>query len=168
MDWVLKESQIALKKKKFVFYQDSLDPYKLKVGKFYSLANESGDYDRFVRELTAEEKTEFSALNLEYKVLNYDTKYIITTEGSQDESIDTLSIQADENDSVYFTEGWTNSLNLDQSNRWTYVANNFYYEDVVFLVRQKATDNTVQSAAICFQANIDFREQGVQDNPVVY
>ena len=28
---------------KFVFYQDSLDPYTLKVGKFYSQANESGE-----------------------------------------------------------------------------------------------------------------------------
>ena len=161
-------SSDTFQEEKFVFYQDSSNPYNLEVGKYYSQANSNGGYDYLVRELTEDEKTEFSALNLEYKVLNYDTKYIITTEGSQDESIDTLSIQADENDSVYFTEGWTNSLNLDQSNRWTYVANNFYYEDVVFLVRQKATDNTVQSAAICFQANIDFREQGVQDNPVVY
>lgn len=48
------------------------------------------------------------------------------------------------------------------------VANNFYNEDVIFLVRQKATDNTVQSEAICFQVNIKYREQGVQDNPVVY
>lgn len=78
-----------------------------------------GGYDYLVRELTEDEKTEFSALNLEYKVLNYDTKYIITMEGSQDKSIDTLSIQADENDSVYSTEGWTDSLILDQSNRWT-------------------------------------------------
>ena len=149
-------------------FQDSSNPYNLKVGKYYSQANSNGGYDYLVRELTEDEKTEFSALNLEYKVLNYDTKYIITMEGSQDTSIDTLSIQADENDSVYFTEGWTDSLNLDQSNHWTYVANNFYYEDVIFLVRQKATDNTVQSEAICFQAPIESREQGVQDNPDVY
>lgn len=161
-------SSDTFQEEKFVFYQDSSNPYNLKVGKYYSQVNSNGGYDYLVRELTEDEKTEFSALNLEYKVLNYDTKYIITMEGSQDKSIDTLSIQADENDFVYFTEGWTDSLNLDQSNRWTYVANNFYNEDVIFLVRQKATDNTVQSEAICFQANIEFREQGVQDNPVVY
>lgn len=158
-------SSDTFQEEKFIFYQDSSNPYNLKVGKYYSQANSNGGYDYLVRELTEDEKTEFSALNLEYKVLNYDTKYIKTTEGSQDTSIDTLSIQADENDSVYFTEGWTDSLNLDQSNHWTYVADNFYYEDVIFLARQKATDNTVQSEAICFQANIDFREQ---DNPVVY
>lgn len=158
-------SSDTFQEEKFVFYQDSSNPYNLKVGKYYSQPNSNGGYDYLVRELTEDEKTEFSALNLEYKVLNYDTKYIITMEGSQDKSIDTLSIQADENDSVYSTEGWTDSLILDQSNRWTYVANNFYNEDVIFLVRQKATDNTVQSEAICFQANIEFR---VQDNPVVY
>ena len=161
-------SSNTFQEEQFIFYQDSSNPYNLKVGKYYSQANSNGGYDYLVRELTEDEKTEFSALNLEYKVLNYDTKYITTVEGSQDESIDTLSIQADENDSVYFTEGWTDSLNLDQSNHWTYVANNFYYEDVIFLVRQKATDNTVQSEAICFQAPIESREQGVQDNPDVY
>ena len=153
-------SSDTFQEEQFVFYQDSSNPYNLKAGKYYSQANSNGGYDYLVRELTEDEKTEFSALNLEYKVLNYDTKYIMEgsqdeSEGSQDEIIDTLSIQADENDSVYFTEGWTDSLNLDQSNRWTYVASNFYYEDVIFLVRQKATDNTVLFMRVLFLMTIN-------------
>lgn len=143
---------------KFVFYQDSSNPYKFKVGKFYSQASESGGYDRFVRELTAEEETQFSEFDLEYKVVNYTQKYITTVEDSEDEIIADLEITSDENDSVYFTEGWTDSLNLDQSNRWTYKNSGYYYECVIFLVRLKATDDTVQSEAIYFLVNIDSKE----------
>ena len=142
----------------FVFYNDSSNPYNLKVGKFYSQANESGGYDRFVRELTTEEETQFSEFNLEYKVVNYTPKYITTVEGSEDENIATLEITSDENDSIYSTEGWTDSLNLDQSNRWIYKNSGYYYECVIFLVRLKATDDTVQSEAIYFVVNIGSKE----------
>lgn len=143
---------------KFVFYQDSLDPYEFKVGKFYSLANESGDYDRFVRELTAEEETQFSEFDLEYKVVNYTPKYITTVEGSEDENIATMEITSDENDAVYSTEGWTDSLSLSESNLWIYTNTGFYYEYVIFLVRLKATDDTVQSEATCFEVYIGSEE----------
>ena len=143
---------------KFVFYQDSSNPYNIKVGKFYSQANESGGYDRFVRELTAEEKTQFSEFDLEYKVVNYTPKYITTIEGSEDEIIDTLEITSDENDSIYSTEGWTDSLSLNESNLWTYTNTGFYYEYVIFLVRLKATDDTVQSEALCFEVGIGSEE----------
>ena len=143
---------------KFVFYQDSSNPYILKVGKFYSQANESGGYDRFVRELTAEEETQFSEFDLEYKVVNYTPKYITTVEGSEDEIIDTLEITSDENDSIYSTEGWTDSLSLNESNRWIYKNTGYYYEYVIFLVRLKATDDTVQSEAMCFEVFISSEE----------
>ena len=143
---------------KFVFYQDSLDPYEFKVGKFYSLANESGDYDRFVRELTAEEETQFSEFDLEYKVVNYTPKYITTVEGSEDENIATLEITSDENDAIYSTKGWTDSLSLNESNRWIYKNTGYYYEYVIFLVRLKATDDTVQSEAMCFEVFISSEE----------
>ena len=143
---------------KFVFYQDSLDPYTLKVGKFYSQANESGDYDRFVRELTEEEETQFSKFDLEYKVVNYTPKYITTVEGSEDENIATMEITSDENDDVYSTEGWTDSLSLSESNLWVYTNTGFYYEYVIFLVRLKATDDTVQSEATCFEVYIGSEE----------
>ena len=148
-------------KEKFVFYQDSLDPYKLKVGKFYSLANESGgsiSYDRFVRELTAEEETQFSEFDLEYKVVNYTPKYITTVEGSKDEIIADLEIISDENDAVYSTEGWTDSLSLSKSNLWIYTNAGLYYKSVIFLVRLKATDDTVQSEALYFEVNIGTEE----------
>ena len=146
---------------KFVFYQDSSNPYKLKVGKFYSQANESGEsisYDRFVRELTEEEKTQFSEFDLEYKVVNYTPKYITTVEGSEDEIIDTLEITSDENDAVYSTEGWTDSLSLSESNLWTYTNTGFRYKNMIFLVRLKATDDTVQSEAMCFEVYIGSEE----------
>ena len=139
---------------KFVFYQDSSNPYNLKVGKFYSQANESGGYDRFVRELTAEEETQFSEFDLEYKVVNYTPKYITTVEGSEDENIATSEIISDENDAIYSTKGWTDSLSLNESNLWIYTNTGFYYEYVIFLVRLKATYDTVQSEAICFEVYI--------------
>ena len=143
---------------KFVFYQDSSDPYSIKVGKFYSQANESGGYDRFVRELTEEEKIQFSEFDLEYKVVNYTSKYITTVEGSEDEIIADLEITNDENDSIYSTKGWTDSLSLGKSNLWTYKNTGYYYECVIFLVRLKATDDTVQSEATYFEVNIGSEE----------
>lgn len=146
---------------KFVFYQDSSNPYNLKVGKVYSQANESGDsisYEHFVRELTAEEEIQFSEFDLEYKVVNYTPKYITTVEGSEDEIIATMEITSDENDAVYSTEGWTDSLGLSESNLWTYTNTGFYYEYVIFLVRLKATDDTVQSEAMCFEVYIGSEE----------
>ena len=143
---------------KFVFYQDSSNPYNLKVGKFYSQANESGDYDRFVRELTAEEETQFSEFDLEYKVVSYTPKYITTVEGSEDENIATMEITSDENDAVYSTEGWTDSLSLSESNLWSYTNAGLYYKSVIFLVRLKATDDTVQSEALYFEVNIGTEE----------
>ena len=143
---------------KFVFYKDSSNPYNLKVGKFYSQANESGNYDRFVRELTAEEKTQFSEFDLEYKVVNYTSKYITTVEGSENENIATLEIASDENDAIYSTKGWTDSLSLSKSNLWIYTNTGSYYECMIFLVRLKATDDTVQSEAMCFEVYIGSEE----------
>lgn len=146
---------------KFVFYQDSSNPYNLKVGKFYSQANESGEsisYDRFVRELTAEEETQFSEFDLEYKVVNYTSKYITTVEGSEDENIATMEITSDENDAVYSTEGWTDRLSLSKSNLWSYTNAGVCYKSVIFLVRLKATDDTVQSKAMCIEFSISSEE----------
>lgn len=143
---------------KFVFCQDSSNPYKLKVGKSYSQANESGDYDLFVRELTEEEETQFSKFDLEYKVVNYTSKYITTVEGSEDENIATMEITSDENDAIYSTKGWTDSLSLSKSNLWTYTNAGFYYKYVIFLVRLKAADDTVQSEALCFEVYIGSEE----------
>ena len=151
----------APEEEKFVFCQDSLDPYDLKVGKVYSQPNESGEslvYDLFVRELTAEEETQFSEFDLEYKVVNYTSKYITTVEGSEDEYIDTMEITSDENDAIYSTKGWTDSLSLSKSNLWTYTNAGFYHKYVIFLVRLKAADDTVQSEALCFEVYIGSEE----------
>ena len=151
----------APEEEKFVFCQDSLDPYDLKVGKVYSQPNESGEslvYDLFVRELTAEEETQFSEFDLEYKVVNYTSKYITTVEGSEDENIATMEITSDENDAVYSTEGWTDRLSLSKSNLWSYTNAGVCYKSVIFLVRLKATDDTVQSKAMCIEFSISSEE----------
>lgn len=151
----------APEKEKFVFYQDSSNPYTVKVGRVYSLKNESGEslgYDIFVRELTAEEVTQFSKFDLEYKVVSYTSKYITTVEGSEDEYIDTMEITNDENDAIYSTKGWTDSLSLSKRNLWTYTNAGLKYENVIFLVRLKATDDTVQSKALCFEVPIGTEE----------
>ena len=146
---------------KFVFYNDSSNPYNLKVGKFYSQANESGGYDRFVRELTEEEETQFSEFDLEYKVVAYNSKYMILHEDN--ESVDVSSIENDENDCVYNARGWTNQLNLNQNYIWKYESNDWKYESVIFLIRQKADKNTVQSRAFCYENIIDMVEISQQN-----
>ena len=146
---------------KFVFYNDSSNPYNLKVGKFYSQANESGGYDRFVRELTEEEETQFSEFDLEYKVVAYNSKYMILHEDN--ESVDVSSIENDENDCVYNARGWTNQLNLNQNYIWEYESNDWKYESVIFLIRQKADENTVQSRAFCYENIIDMVEISQQN-----
>ena len=95
---------------------------------------------------------------MEYKVVNYTPKYITTVEGSEDENIADLEITNDENDAVYSTKGWTDSLSLSESNLWIYTNAGLYYKSVIFLVRLKATDDTVQSEALYFEVNIGTEE----------
>ena len=136
---------------RYAFYQDSADPYKIGIGKFDSEATteEESINGKFKYELKAitseEENAMFAKLNLEYKVMNYDSTYINSLDGN--ESIDTLSIQSDENDSVYVTRDWTNVLNPNQTKLWSYESSGLEYESIVFLIRQKADENTVQSRA---------------------
>ncbi len=141
---------------KFVFYQDNDNPYKISVGKYYT---PEGSNDVIVRELTEEEKQEVSSLNLEYKVVTYNSKYIILHEDN--ESVDVSSIEYDENDGVYNTRGWTKQLN--QNYIWEYESNNWKYESVIFLIRQKADKNTVQSRAFCYENVIDMVEISQQN-----
>ena len=95
---------------------------------------------------------------MEYKVVNYTSKYITTVEDSEDEIIATMEITSDENDAIYSTKGWTDSLSLSERNLWTYKNTGYYYECVIFLVRLKATDDTVQSEALCFEVYIGSEE----------
>lgn len=141
---------------KFVFYQDNNNLYKISVGRYYT---PEGSDDVIVRELTEEEKQEVSSLNLEYKVVTYNSKYIILHEDN--ESVDVSSIEYDENDGVYNTRGWTKQLN--QNYIWEYESNNWKYESVIFLIRQKADKNTVQSRAFCYENVIDMVEISQQN-----
>ncbi len=95
---------------------------------------------------------------MEYKVVNYTPKYITTVEGSEDENIATMEITSDENDSIYSTKGWTDSLSLRESNLWSYTNAGVCYKSVIFLVRLKATDDTVQSEVMCFEVRIGTEE----------
>lgn len=131
---------------KFVFYQDNVNRYKISVGKYYT---PEGSDDVRVRELTEEEKQEVSSLNLEYRVVNYDEKYVQNRDGV--ENIDDSLIVNEENDAVYSTVGWKNfddSIIPNESNLWGYAGENWNYKALVVLVRQKATDDTLQSEAM--------------------
>ena len=113
-----------------------------------------------MKALTSEkENAMFTELNLEYKVVTYNSKYIILHEDN--ESVDVSSIEYDENDGVYNTRGWTKQLN--QNYIWEYESNNWKYESVIFLIRQKADKNTVQSRAFCYENVIDMVEISQQN-----
>lgn len=145
------------KEERYAFYNENNDPYNIKIGKFHSEENSNGYFDYILCALSVEEEaTILTELNLEYKVLNYNQNYINSIEGH--ENIDMLSIESDENDSVYITQDWTNELNLNPTKLWEYENNGFKYESIVFLARQKADENTVQSRAICFECLISFEE----------
>ena len=99
--------------------------------------------------MTEEEKQEVSSLNLEYRVVNYDEKYVQNRDGV--ENIDVSLIVNEENDAVYSTVGWKNfddSIIPNESNIWEYADENWNYKGLVVLVRQKATDDTLQSEAM--------------------
>lgn len=153
------------KEERYAFYSDSADQYNIKIGKFYT--EENNDENNFkyryeIKALTSEEENAvFTELNLEYKVLTYNSKYMVLYEGN--ESVDVSSIENDENDCVYNTRGWTNQLNLNQNYIWTYESNDWKYESVFFLIRQKADENTVQSRAFCYENLIDMVEISQQN-----
>ena len=154
------------KEERYAFYRDSADPYNIKIGKFYSEENteenNNGEFKYELKALTSEEENAvFTELNLEYKVVTYNSKYMILHEDN--ESVDVSSIENDENDCVYNTRGWTNQLNLNQNYIWKYESNDWKYESVIFLIRQKADENTVQSRAFCYENVIDMVEISQQN-----
>lgn len=139
---------------RFVLYKDSVNPYILHVGKYSSKQKvESDMYDLSISELTAEEQAEFDALNLEFKVVNYNEKYLMKnssdSEGETYTSIDAMSIENDENDAIYTTEGWSDQLIMSENNVWEYNSSSTQtVKEIVILVRQKADENTIQSPAM--------------------
>ena len=154
------------KEERYAFYRDSADPYNIKIGKFYSEENteenNNGEFKYELKALTSEEENAvFTELNLEYKVVTYNSKYMILHEDN--ESVDVSSIENDENDCVYSTRGWTNQLNLNQNYIWEYESNGWKYESVIFLIRQEADENTVQSKAFCYENIIDMVEISQQN-----
>ena len=154
------------KEERYAFYRDSADPYNIKIGKFYSEENteenNNGEFKHELKALTSEEENAvFTELNLEYKVVTYNSKYMILHEDN--ESVDISSIENDENDCVYNTRGWTNQLNLNQNYIWEYESNGWKYESVIFLIRQEADENTVQSRAFCYENIIDMVEISQQN-----
>lgn len=152
---------------KFVFYKDSSNPFLLHIGKYSSLHNgESGEnslYYLSILELTDEEQTEFNDLGLEFKVLSYDPKYVLEQTGEENgeqvnyQYIDSLSIESRENNAVYLTNGWSDNLNISAGKIWQYnYSPTESRKDIVFLVRQKVTSNSVQSPVVCINYTISY------------
>lgn len=138
-------------KKRFVFYYHKSNPRIVKIGIPASAWDESEKmYRHYIRELTEEEKATVASLGLEYKVIPYNEKYLKKhDEGGK--SVDGDLLEREENFGKPSVNGWTSMLNLQESHVWEVMPNDaMRVKGFVFLVRQKATKDAVQSQAIAF------------------
>lgn len=138
----------------FVFYKDSTNPYTLNIGKYMLNDEETAT---IVRELTAPEQIEVDSFDLEYKIVNPKEAYFERYENNSYsyERVKFESIEEDENLATYLQEGWSDDLDLENAQKWTYIDMDGYKnEELYFLIRQKATDNRTHSSAFCISYTI--------------
>ena len=137
--------------KRFVFYYHKSNPRIVKIGVPASDWDESEKmYRHYIRELTEEEKATVAGLGLEYKVISYNERYLKNhDDGGKSVYGDLLELE--ENEGKPSVNGWTSMLNLQESHVWEVMPNDaMRVKGFVFLVRQKATKDAVQSQAIAF------------------
>lgn len=130
-----------------VFYFDIYNPMDVKLGILTTEEIEDG-YLFNIKALSTEEQIRVSLLNLEYKVKPFDDEYLI--ESSSERYINTY-FHSLEDKLGPSTDGWSSSLILKQEDLWTFMGT--IEEEVkyfVFMVRQKANEDVVQSQAIPF------------------
>ena len=137
--------------KKFVFYYHESNPRIVKIGVPASTWDESEKmYRHYIRELTEEEKATVAGFGLEYKVIPYNEKYLITHDDGGT-SVNGSFLEQEENEGKPSTYGWTSMLNLQESHVWEFMPNDaMRVKGFVFLVRQRATKDAVQSQAMAF------------------
>lgn len=137
--------------KKFVFYYHESNPRIVKIGVPASTWDESEKmYRHYIRELTEEEKATVAGFGLEYKVIPYNEKYLKTHDDGGT-SVNGSFLEQEENEGKPSVYGWTSMLNLQESHVWEFMPNDAMRVKVfVFLVRQRATKDAVQSQAMAF------------------
>lgn len=139
---------------RFVFYYQESNPRVVKIGVPASTWDESEKmYRHYIRELTEEEKATVAGFGLEYKVIPYNEKYLKTHDDGG-KSVNGSFLEQEENEGKPSMNGWTSMLNLQESHVWEFIPNDaMRVKGFVFLVRQKATKDAVQSQAMAFRYN---------------
>ena len=139
---------------RFVFYYQEGNPRVVEIGVPASAWDESEKmYRHYIRELTEEEKATVAGFGLEYKVIPYNEKYLKTHDDGG-KSVNGSFLEQEENEGKPSVYGWTSMLNLQESHVWEFMPNDeMRVKGFVFLVRQKATKDAVQSQAMAFRYN---------------
>ena len=139
---------------RFVFYYQESNPRVVKIGVPASTWDESEKmYRHYIRELTEEEKATVAGFGLEYKVIPYNERYLKNHDDGG-KSVDCDLLEREETEGKPSMYGWTSMLNLQESHVWEFIPNDaMRVKGFVFLVRQKATKDAVQSQALAFWYN---------------
>lgn len=147
---------------RLVFYYQESNPRVVKIGVPASTWDESEKmYRHYIRELTEEEKATVAGFGLEYKVIPYNEKYLKTHDDGG-KSVNGSFLEQEENEGKPSVYGWTSMLNLQESHVWEFMPNDeMQVKGFVFLVRQKATNDAVQSQALAFWYNYSRERVGV-------
>ena len=147
--------------KKFVFYYHKSNPRIVEIGVPASTWDESEKmYRHYIRELTEEEKATVAGFGLEYKVIPYNEKYLKTHDDGV-KSVNGSFLEQEENEGKPSVYGWTSMLNLQESHVWEFMPNDaMQVKGFVFLVRQKATKDAVQSQTLAFWYNYNWEIVG--------
>ena len=147
---------------RFVFYYQESNPRVVKIGVPASTWDESEkQYRHYIRELTEEEKATVAGFGLEYKVIPYNEKYLKTRDDGG-KSVNGSFLEQEENEGKPSVDEWTSMLNLQESHIWKFMPNDeMQVKGFVFLVRQKATKDAVQSQALAFRYNYSWERVGV-------
>ena len=147
---------------RFVFYYQESNPRVVKIGVPASTWDESEKmYRHYIRELTEEEKATVAGFGLEYKVIPYNEKYLKTHDDGG-KSVNGSFLEQEENEGKPSVYGWTSMLNLQESHVLEFMPNDeMQVKGFVFLVRQKAMKDAVQSQALAFWYNYSRERVGV-------
>lgn len=146
---------------RFVFYYQESNPRVVKIGVPASTWDESEKmYRHYIRELTEDEKATVAGFGLEYKVIPYNEKFLKTHDDGG-KSVNGSFLEQEENEGKPSVYGWTSMLNLQESHVWEFMPNDeMKVKGFVFLVRQKATKDAVQSQAMAFRYNYSWEIVG--------
>ena len=146
---------------RFVFYYHKSNPRIVEIGVPASAWDESEKmYRHYIRELTEEEKATVAGFGLEYKVIPYNEKYLKTHDDGG-KSVDCDLLEREETEGKPSMYGWTSMLNLQESHVWEFMPNDaMRVKGFVFLVRQRATKDAVQSQTMAFWYNYSWERVG--------